>query len=375
MTIVAVATFAISGLTTYMAAFGLDGLARGTLSPDAPREPLSFLRAVDPDADIVTNVESINDLQDELDTPGMSVLLERMTREERLFMVMPLGAVTSDPRVFPQPALSGEVVVASDPPFLSDSPVAADRASLWGHVTPLPGIDDRSVGPVAVRRVDEEPPERGYIAGNGYRSQTGRQELLLLSPRQADELGVYLSYSAADLMEYVTCYCTVDDLAPLAADMTEEEQRSRSGRIFYAISYEGLIGPSERSLAVTAVLLAVFPAATGLSVVVFAATATLLLWRRRERDYAVERHCGAGEVGLQFRQQIITALAITAPALVAFLLVDAFIQNSQPPPPWPPSGGPVIPLLAVILQAAVGAGIAFRVHLLCRPRSSGGRLA
>jgi len=368
---VVVSTFAISGVTTYMVSFGLDGLYRGTLSPAPPREPLSFLRALDPDSDILADVESIDDLQDQLKTPGMALLLKQMTTDDRLFMVMPLSVVTSDPRIFPEPTPTGEVVVGTRPPFLRDAPEVSNRGLLWGELPAVPGIDDRSVGPLEVRRLDQEPPPRSYVAGNGFRSETGREALLSLTPEQAVGLGSYLPYSPAELMQYVTCYCDVDELAALAADMSEAELEAGSNRVFYAIGYDGLIGPSERSLSVTATLLAVFPAATGLSVVVFAAMATLLLWRRREPDYAVERLCGAGEVALQIRQQVLVLLAITAPAVAAFCVVDVLIQGSEPPPPWPPLGGPLAPLLALALHALVGVGVARRVHVLCRPRSLG----
>jgi ABC-type Fe3+-siderophore transport system permease subunit len=58
------------------------------------------------------------------------------------------------------------------------------------------------------------------------------------------------------------------------------------------------------------------------SICAFAGLATLLLWRRREHDYAVERRCGAGEAALHLRQQAIVALGITVPAIAGFLLAD-----------------------------------------------------
>lgn len=372
MTAVALATFVISAVATYTAAFGLTEWSSGTLSTQPPHEPLGFIRVVDPATDIVQDLDTYGDQVDYLDTPGMAVLLERMEADDRLLLAMPLAAVTHDLRIFSQSAASGQVVVGAGPVAVPDDVAHEVQAPLWGPVPDVVAAADGRLGPVPVRQVSSSPANGTYVDGNGRRHRTNSDSLLVLTTDQIRALGVYFPYSVIDLTRSLTCYCDMADTAELAAEMTAAERRSGTDRVFYAVAYDGLVGPSERSGAVTEALLTIFPAATALSVFAFAGIATLLLWRRREPDYGVERHCGAGETALQARQQIIVLIAVTLPAVAGFIVVDLLIQPTEPPPPWSPFGGPVAPLLALALHVAVGAGAAVNVHRICRPSEERG---
>lgn len=365
------ATVAIAWVTTYMASFGLEGLSAGTLSPKEPYAPLSFIRVVDPRADIVQDLTSLDAQEDQLKTAGMARLIERMRTDDRLFLVLPLDAVTSKLGSFEQLPTSGRVVIGLKPPFV---PINDDRtvaAPLWGPVPDVLDPGDGRLGPVRVRQVSESPLTGSYVAGTGYRGTTGREALLLLTPDQADAVGVFFPYSVVRLASSLTCYCQVSDLESLVREMTQAEQRAGTGRTYYAVTYSALIGPAERSGAVTAALLTVFPAATALSVCAFAGMAAWIFWRRCRYNYEVERRCGAGEAGLQARQQIILFLGITLPAVAGFILADMILQSTDPPPPWAPFGGLVAPFLALTLHATITGATAVGIHRLCRPWQEG----
>ncbi|MEJ2579733.1 MAG: hypothetical protein P8Z68_11680, partial [Kineosporiaceae bacterium] len=313
----------------------------------------------------------IEGMKSGLRTPGMAVLLDRMNNDSRMFFTLPLGAFMEDRTYFSERATSGLVVVGRSPAFLQDSAPAGPGPFLWGSLPRgLPGLTNSRVGPVKVRQVAPAPLSSSYVEGTGLRRKTGDEAVLLLSPANAQTLGVSGMYSASDLSLAFTCNCGVDDLAPLAGAMTEAERKADSHRVFYALSYDGIIGPVERSNSVSEVLDMVFAAGTLLSVTTFSYMSVLMFWKRREHDYAVEQQAGASEWALHLRQQTIIAMAVTFPILAGFLFVDAAVRGDQPVP-WPRAGGPLTLLLVLALHLALGTRTATKVHRLYVPSKRG----
>lgn len=209
------------------------------------------------------------------------------------------------------------------------------------------------------------PPSRSYIQGSGLRRKTGNGTVLQLSPADTRTLGVPVTYSASDITDAFICACGAEGLAGLARTITQAERASGSHRVFYAVPYDGLVGPVERSTIAFDVLGVGFAAGTFLGVSVFTAMALLLFWKRREHDYAVEQRSGAAERALQLRQQVIIATGVTFPVVAGFLLVDAVVRTDQSVP-WPREGGLLAPLTLVALHLAVGTVTVISVHRLYR---------
>lgn len=366
LAVIAAASFAVSAVTTYLASFGLADIYAGTLSTRPPEEPLSFLRVADPDDSIARTVDDPGELNSGLQTPGLAVLLDRMSHDDRMYLTLPLGAFMSDRAYFQDMASSGLVVVGRSPAFLRDISPDGPGPFLWGSIPRgVPGLSDNRIGPVAVRRASATPPSRSYVQGSGLRRKTGNEAVLQLPPGDARTLGVSVVYSASDIADAFTCRCGAEELAGVARTMTQAERASGSHRVFYAVPYDGLVGPVERSTSAFEVLGVVFAAGTLLGVSVFAAMAVLLFWKRREHDYAVEQRSGAAERALQLRQQVIIATGVTFPVAAGFLLVDAVVRADQPVP-WPRAGGSLAPLALVALHLAVGTATVISVHRLYR---------
>jgi hypothetical protein len=369
---IALTSFVISVVTTYLASFGVTDIRDGTLSVDPPSEPLSFLRVVDPDDSIVKTLDDMGEMNAGLRTAGLSVLLNRMSHDDRMFLTLPLGAFMSNRAYFSEMATSGLAVVGRSPAFLRDAAPVGRGPLLWGSVPDgLPGLSDSHLGPPELHQVSDAPLSSSYVAGNGRRMEAGSETAVFLSPADAQTLGVSVAtYSVSDVVGAFTCNCDVGELAPLARAMTLADETAGSHRVYYALPYDGLIGPVERSASASEVLDMTLAAGTLLGVCGFAYMAVLMFWKRREHDYRVEQRAGAGEVALQLRQQVIIFVGVTLPVAAGFLLVDVGIRVDQPVP-WQPFGGPVAPLVIAAFHVALGAATAIKVHHLYSRSSQG----
>lgn len=376
-------TFVVASVLTYSLPFAVAEARSGTLSPQAPREPLSFLRVIDPNASIVSS----GDEGSMLDTPGMRVLLDQLGRHPNAFLTLPLQAFTTSPIQVSNRAdvgvvvsdqnrvRDGVVVVGAAPPFLDDAVPDGGPILLWGSIAgQVPEIDDTRLGPHAVQQVDSATLRREYVDGSGRIAHTQDDALLAMTTETAREVGVY-SYDVAEVSSGLTCYCDAAELEAVASAMTDAEQRAGTDRVYYALGYDGLIGPLQRSAAVGEVLVLALPVGTLLSVCCFFVMATRLFWGRRAHAYHVETVCGAGETALQLRQQLMIALSLTLPAIVGFAVIDLQFRDIDAPLPWPPGGGPGLIVAAACLQLAAGAGTAIRVHRLCSHTQEEGRHA
>lgn len=367
---VALVTFAISVGTTYFAAFSVRYIQEGTLAPSPPREPLAFLRVVDPGEtidQIAKGNGATTDTASIFDTPGMAALLKQMKRSDDLFLTLPLGAFTSDRREFSAMANEGRVLVTSGHKILAGAAVDVDTPLVWGSMADAAsGVTNTKLGPVAVRQVSGAALSIELVGGDGRNIDTGDQSLVRLSVDDARELGIYFPYTVADVVQSVSCYCYPSELVPLATRMTQAERDAGSNRVFYAIGYGGLIGPAERSAAAVEVLSTGFALGALAGICCFGAMAGALFWRHRRYAYSVERLHGASELALQARQQIVVLGAVTVPGVLGFLLVDAALRGGAPTPPWSSRGGILLPIIALTMQAGVGARTAIMVHRLGR---------
>lgn len=95
-----ITTLVVAILTTYTAVFSVAEGKTGTLSTRPPHEPLGFLRVIDPSESIDRGFQSIEDAEKSvLDEPGLRVLLDEILGDDRMFVVLPLGAFTYDFRL------------------------------------------------------------------------------------------------------------------------------------------------------------------------------------------------------------------------------------------------------------------------------------
>lgn len=354
-------TFVIVVVLTYSLAFEVESRRSGVLSIRPPHEPLSFLRVVDPNVSIIWDGTEGSTLE----TPGMRALWSYLDTHPKVFVAFSLQFVTSDSRQFPTMANGGLVVVGKAPPFLDKQAPRDNEILLWGSIgKKAPGVDDGQVGQFPVRRQSVEPLRRQFVNGFGHVEHTQHQALLAMTPGTARELGVYFPFDATEVAKSLTCYCTPADLESVAQEMTAAEERAGTNRVYFAVAYSGLIGPVERSWAASETLGLAVPGGALISVCSFFLMAAALFWVRRSTAYRAEVMCGAGELGLQIRQQLLIAIGLTLPAVMGFAAIDFLLRVTDSAPPWPPLGGAGALSAAVFLQVVVGSATAIRVHRL-----------
>ncbi len=356
-------TTLVSAILTYTMAFTAEAARDGALSTTPPQEPLSFLRVVDPRSSIVSSSNE----RSTLDTPGMKLLLDRMSRRSEIFMAIPLQAFTADTRRFSNMVNRGLVIVGAPPPFLDHAAITGKQIVLLGSIAgQVPEVDDSRIGEHAVHQEATQPPAFSYVAGSGRVASSGIEPIVLMSPASARDVGIYPPFDATRIASTVTCYCSATTLSAVAEEMTRMEELAGADRVYYATSYGGLIGPVERSWAASQVINLALPACALLSVLVLVVAAARLVWSRRVHAYQVEWLCGAGELGLQVRQQIIILVALTTPLATGFVAIDTVLRISGSPPPWPAGGGTLLAVGVVGVQVLAGFDIAQRVRTLFR---------
>ena len=350
---VATATFLASLITTLAVAEGRQGFQDGTLSPDPPRSPLSFVRVVDPSESIQQDLDTFAD-STVLDTPGVSLLLDRVSQDRNSFMTLPLGAFTSDLTVFSEMAHRGRVVVGTLP-SLHRGPSISGRSELWGSLPDgLRSVSDSRLGPVPLDRASTSNVDVQYVAGNGRRVSTADQPLVVMDVAAARSLGVYAPYRVSDVVGSFTCYCSTARLDGLADRMTTAERRAGSPRVFYAVGYPGLVGPVERSATASGVETAVVFTGVLVALGGFVVMAAHLFWVRRRHDYGVEWRFGASRLALLARQQVVTLVGITVPVGLGYLVIEKSLRTSLVPPPLTSSADANVLAMLVGVQAVLG---------------------
>ncbi len=366
---IAVVAFATSAIATYMTWFFVATARQGALSAVAPRDPLGFIRVIDPQA----SVEAGGAEGSALDQPGMRVLRDRLAADPRLFVSVPLQALTTDRARFPETVQDGVAVIGIRPPFLPDSIEMSTGAMLWGSIAgQIPEVDDAHLADVPIRQVSAHRLRATFVSGGGRLTHTEDAALVVLDPGTAHHLGIHFPYTVADIAENVTCYCSPADLTSLTVEMTTAERRAGTGRSYWATGYAGVMGPAERSWAAAQLLETGIPLAILLAAAALAIAASRVMWARRVGAYRVEWLCGAEEVGLQIRQQLLLALSLTVPAVLGFVSLDALLRLTDAVIPWPLAGGPLLVVGALLGQAAIGAVAARRVRRLYAAAHNGG---
>ena len=365
---IATAVFLVSGLATYIGLFAMAEFRHGTLSVQPPREPLGFIRAVDPHGAIVTHAETVEDLsRSMLDEPGMGVLLEAMERDERIFMTLPLDAFSQShamPVELRAPVLA---IVGTGPPFLDAGPTDS-HSVLWGSTRGEPDdmVHDSAVFGHPVRQIDDRPPGTEFVRGSGHAVSADQHAVVALTPSTARAWGIASPPGLAEIVASVTCYCSSAELSLVADQMTAAEAEAGTGRVFYSTDYAGLIGPVERSRALTEALIGgpVIVALLGLLGLVV--VVLQVCWARRWEVYAVEVRSGAREMAIHVRTQLLVVIALTVPALLAVLLVNSAMDPDVAPPPLSSRALTAVGLTIIGAHLSAGASMVARVRRLCR---------
>lgn len=364
------AALVVSTVATYMLVFAVADGRNGILTTRPPRQPASFLRVIDPRDSIVRVIESERELEASiLDAPGLRILTDRMHDDDRMFMVLPLNALIYDFRTNRQVDTDPQAIVGAAPRFLPQAP-ARGTMTLWGSLedgaAPVPGVNDHSVAGYPVQQVSSRRLSATYVSGGGLVRNTADTPTVAMDVTTARDLGVTSPPGVPELLSSFTCYCDVVDLDAVAEEMSQAESRAGTGRTYYAVDRAGLVGPVQRSQALSGALGAGQAITTLLSIGWLAIVLARLYWSRRAPTYLVERLCGSGELALQMRAQVLLAASLTVPAIAGYEVVDALLSGSTAPPPLPP--GTRVAAFAVIgmLHAAAGLPTVFRVHRLCR---------
>lgn len=358
ITRVAVVTFVVAVISSYMAAFGFEQVRQGTLSTSPPREPLSFLRVMDPDESLVHEYTGTPVSED----PAIERLLSRMAKDERLFLVLPLDMVVDSVRSeasVPQAA----VVIGIAPAFLPR--VSEDSgALLWGDLGTdgSPIVDNLTLGGLPMRQIDSSPLQARFVSGDGRIRDTGDMPLVTLTPHAAQGLGLSGFLRLSEVAGGVTCYCSSSELSQTARLMNEAAASVGSDQVYYATGYDALIGPVQRSYALSEMLVTMQMIGTLLGVWCLAIVAARTMWRRRAGAYRVEIACGASERGLHVRQQALVALGFYLPVVLGYEVVDAFIRTADAPQPIPAEWRVGVYGALLLLHAIVTVPTALRIH-------------
>ncbi|MCR6705291.1 MAG: hypothetical protein NVV66_11540 [Cellulomonas sp.] len=357
---VAAAMACVAAATTYMAVFAVVGLRDGTLST-RPQESVSFLRVLDPSEQLVQEAQSAPLLDD----PSIAVLVDAMSTDARMYLTLPVSAFVSDAMARTDGTVPDAIVVAgSDPAFLPSVPDAG-TGLLWGRLGSggAPLVDDTHLAALTLQTMGTSNLGGTFIAGDGRRVALDAAPLVAVSIPQLRSLGLSSYQRPSDLVASVTCSCAESELSPVASAMTAA---SGGTAVFYALGYEGLVGPSQRQSSVSEVLDALQGVAATLGLVCLAAMTGLILWRRRSGSYRVEIICGAGELGLQVRLQALVAMSITVPCLVGFGAAHQMIATTAWPPPLPARGIGLVIAVVVALHVAVAYPLVRSMHELFR---------
>ncbi|MBT9258687.1 MAG: hypothetical protein KM310_02865 [Clostridiales bacterium] len=99
-----------------------------------------------------------------------------------------------------------------------------------------------------------------YVAGTGRRNTTDTGPLVALSVQDARHLMNTMEYPIpmSRLLQGFTCYCEAKDLDLVAAAMTSAAQTSGTQRVFFTVTYQGLVGPFQRWLVWQGGLLSIY---------------------------------------------------------------------------------------------------------------------
>lgn len=365
-----VAVLVMSTITTYMLAFSVAEGRRGSLTTRAPREPVSFLRVIDPQDSIVRVIESREELEASvLDEPGLRVLTDRMHDDDRMFMVLPLNALISELGTDRQVDTNPQAIIGAAPWFLPREP-AQDTMMLWGSLqggaTPVPGVSDRSVVGHPVRQVSSRRLSATYVSGDGYVRHAADAPTVAMDVAVARDLGVTPPPGVPEVVSSFTCYCDVADLDVLAGRMSRAEAHAGTGRTYYAVDRAGLIGPVQWSWALSEALTAGQAVVTLLSIGWLTVVLAQLYWSRRAPTYLVERLSGSSELAIQMRAQVLLAASLTVPAIAGYEVVNVLLAGSMAPPALPPGTRAAAYGVIVMLHAAAGLPTVFRTRRLCR---------
>lgn len=367
--VIGVATFVTALVTTYMAVFSLAEVRSGALSPHPPDQSVSFLRAIDPRESITTRYETADELRHSaLDEAGPAALLDRMARDDRAFITLPLDAFVnrlgSDASVAP----SLRAVIGTAPPFLDQAPKNG-AVLLWGRLSDQQEsqglVSDTSLRGHPVKQVSVQPPAVEFVNGAGRRASASDAALVAIDVATARELGVS-TLRAAEIVHSFTCYCEPADLVDLAETMSRAEREAGTGRAYYAVGYDELVGAADRSYALTGILMTAQGAGTLLSTWCLAVMAAQVFWARRGSAYMVERLAGSRAAALHARSQLVIALALTLPAFAGLELVNAAMRSSTWPPPLTLQAHLIAVVVIVSLHVLVGALTWIRIRRLFR---------
>ncbi len=323
----------IGMVTSYMAIFTASGLRDGTLSAGQPHAPVSFLRSLDAEESIGVDASETSDS----DPSGLDQLFELMKSHPEIFMVLPMDAFTADAAMRSDaPSTDAYVAVGTDIPFISlDIPKSSERGLLWGSVDGGSEGDasDPHLLSIPLDTVEDAPIDFSFISGAGTVRESNGAALIAISPDAALALGVARTFRPSEAVGSVTCYCNAHDLSSVASVLTDAAKNSGHYRAYYALDYDGLIGPVQRSASLSEAFDLAQGVAALVSILLLSAMTAQALLKRRESIYRVELLCGATEFGLHSRIQGLLAICLTIPLIVSLEVTNAVVAGGAWPVP------------------------------------------
>lgn len=366
----------LAAFVSAMATGDLDSLTGGEAPGPSQHGDVSYLRVLDPDESPTQTFESIDQLtQSTLDEPGLVVLMNAMGADDRMFIVLYLQAFT-DHHIYGGSVESGIGVIGARPAWLPVDVSPERQVLLWGEMPAgAPGVDDTRFGELPVLRMSEGNISAHWPGTRNLAYAPGADAIVLFHPELARRAGIGVaSTRLTDVLGGFTCACSVNELTPVAAEMTSAERAAGTRRVYYAIDHDDSVGPTVHSRRAGLGLSAVALCGIAVGFLVFEHAGAVEFFRRRRRDYGIEHRAGAPAWSLQLRQQVTFFAVVTAPIVGGVWLEDVLFESGSPSPaPWHGD----IAVVALVIGAAVQTIVGLRPFVGLRrdlqPTTTGGK--
>lgn len=329
----------VTAFVTSMAFGGSRDLVSELTGDLGPRTELSYLRMIDPELSYVRSVDSLEELTaSTLDAPGPGVMIDAMSADDRMYIVTYLPAFTN-PEVFGGSVESGVGVIGAAPSWLPIDGSRGDAVLLWGQMPPgVASVTNTAFGELPVVQMSPASVGLGGPGESPVQVGASSQAVVLFRPELARSNG--LDIPLPDLVQGFTCECGADELAPLAAAMTEAEHDAGTRRAYYAIDERNALGPLGLATQAHNSLARIAVGGALVGYILLGSGAALAFSRRRRRDYVVEFRAGAPPLGLQVRQQLMLGFVLTVPIALGVGSEQALLE-----------GGVVSPVLVSVVLA------------------------
>ncbi|MCK7677462.1 hypothetical protein M0E84_05345 [Corynebacterium sp. CCM 9186] len=286
------------------------------VAANEPDGPVSVLRTSDVDPEFQARMEEISKAFEV--RPDLLVLAGEMEENPGLTAQIPVA----DDRVL--------LIVGLPESIPATGQLRQGVAVVWGDAETV--TDSAVTDGLTVIREGNDPAAVSMLDGTGAPNRPDNRPIVALTPRDFSVLAPDLLPGTRELAESVTCLCDPDELIGTAFALTGLVGDQESGDRVYPIARDGVYTDVQRSSA-TAALLTALLFAVALSVFyLLTLTAGARMWERRRADYAADRDAGVSGFVLHLRRQLFTAVLITVPVAVGFLVAYRQIAGGDPAP-------------------------------------------